>query len=323
MQHYTLTDLKLATSGLNVLYVEDEPYLREGMVKSLKQLFKNVTVAEDGLIGLTLYKKEHFDLIITDISMPNMDGINMIAHIKEIDKSARIIVTSAQNDANKLLTLINLGVDRFLTKPIQKPLLIEGLYVVCSSVVNAMRADRYQKELEQKLRILNTQLKKEYVKSVESAPAGIKKAQAFEDYFEQILPEDIDELRDLNDEIDYNLLLAFQNDRVNLTYVSLVANLYARYGATLSRYHAFSELGTGLYTMAKSLTSDTDAFIEHAGALYELLEGFNFTLITLRINILETRSSKPTFYNASLLSDIAMIENRLNNVECESNIEFF
>lgn len=323
MQHYTLNDLKVFTSQLDVLYVEDEPFLREGMVKSLNQLFKTVTVAEDGFIGLYLYKKEHFDLIITDISMPNMDGITMIAHIKEIDQSARIIVTSAQNDSDKLLTLINLGVDRFLTKPIQKALLIEGLYVVCSSVVNAIRADKYQKELESKIRILNTQLKKEYVKSIESAPAAIIKAQAYEDYFEQIFPEDIDELRDLNDEIDYNLLLAFQNNRVNLTYISHVAKLYERYSSIFSRYHAFSALGTGLYTMAQTFLSNKDGFIEHASALYELLEGFNFTLITLRINVLETYSSKPTFYNASLLSDITMIENRLNNVECESNIEFF
>lgn len=58
MEHYTLMDLKLVASELSVLYVEDEPYLREGMVKSLNQLFKTVTVAEDGFIGLSLSIKK-------------------------------------------------------------------------------------------------------------------------------------------------------------------------------------------------------------------------------------------------------------------------
>lgn len=325
MEHYTLNDLKAVASELKVLYVEDEAFLREGMVKSLQQLFKQVVVAEDGFIGLSHYQKEHFDLVISDISMPNMDGLSMISHIKEINPSARIIVTSAQNDAHKLLSLINLGIDRFLTKPLQKALLIEALYVVSSSIVNAILAKKYQKELEQKVRILNTKLKKEYLQSIEKVPQKIRETpkKASEDYFEQILSEDIDELRDLNDEIDYNLLLAFQNQQMNFPYLIHTSKLYQRYGSILTRYHAFSEIGTNLYSMANDFLTNQQSFIDHAQALCDLIEGFNFTLITFRKNILENRSSNPKFYNASLLSDISLIENRLNNVECESNIEFF
>lgn len=325
MEHYSLNDLKAVASRLRVLYVEDEPILREGMIKSLQQLFKEVIVAEDGLIGLTRYQNESFDLVITDISMPNMDGVTMISHIKEINPSARIIVTSAQNDAHKLLSLINLGIDRFLTKPLQKALLIEGLYVVCSSIVNAQLTKQYQQELEQKIRILNTKLKKEYLLSREntSKEGKIEQKKASENYFEQILSEDLDELRDLNDEIDYNLLLAFQNGQVNLPYLLHTAQLYQRYGSVLTRYHAFTEVGTNLYGMASSFLNHQQAFLDHTQTLCDLIEGFNFTLITFRQNILENRSPNPTFYNASLLSDIQLIENRLHDVECDSDIEFF
>ncbi len=124
MTQYTLSDLRNLTQELSILYVEDEAMLREGMVGSLRQLFKGVEVAEDGAIGLALYENSQYDLVITDISMPNMDGITMIRQIKSVNPEARIIVTSAQNDADKLLELINLGVDRFLTKPIDKTMLI-------------------------------------------------------------------------------------------------------------------------------------------------------------------------------------------------------
>ncbi|MGD9970080.1 MAG: response regulator transcription factor [Sulfuricurvum sp.] len=323
----TLQELKSVTASLSVLYVEDEAMLREGLASSLRQLFKKVEVAEDGAIGLELYKHALFDLIVTDISMPNMDGIAMIEQIKRIDPRARIIVTSAQNDADKLLTLINLGVERFLTKPINKSHLIEGLFSVCNAITAINNAERYRHELEQKVRLLNTQLKKEYVKTVQAtaiSPQNEKNTLAsFEDYHHHIFQEEVDELCDLNEELDADILLAFQNDAIDHEYAVQLSQRYNRYGTILARHPAFNEIGIAIQTLSNEIDLNHEVLFEHLKPISELLESFNFALITFRKNIIEKPSVVPTFYNASILSDISMIVNMLQQKEINGEIEFF
>jgi len=76
--------LKEVTRNLNILYAEDEETLRLGMVKSLNRLFKNVYVAEDGYEGVELFKNNKIDLILSDINMPNIDGIEMFQIINDL-----------------------------------------------------------------------------------------------------------------------------------------------------------------------------------------------------------------------------------------------
>lgn len=328
MAQHTLADLKNVGSELSVLYVEDEAMLRDGLLGSLRQLFGNVEVAEDGAVGLELYRHADFDLVLTDISMPNMDGITMIRRIKEQNPTARIIVISAQNDTDKLLELINLGVDRFLTKPISKIALIEALYSISSAITSIKQAETYRTQLEQKARLLNTFIKKEYLRnkiaaSPEQAAGKEEEERPFEDYFSHILREELDELIDLNEELDYDILLAFQNNRVDPAYVLRLSKRYERYGVILNRHPVFSEIGLSLHSLSREFETHQQAFIDQLSSIRELLESFNFTLITFRKNILETKSAHPTFYNPSLLSDIAMIRNLLKQTEIHGDIEFF
>ena len=327
MNRPTLSELKDVTSFLNVLYVEDEAMLRDGLHGSLKQLFRKVAVAEDGAIGLELYKNSHFDLVITDISMPNMNGIAMITHIKAINPCAHIIVTSAQNDNEKLLTLINLGIDRFLVKPIDKAHLIDALYSVCSGITNTLQAEQYRQELERKVRLLNTQMKKEYVRTaqaVKNHPSADKQIQNFyEDYFHHLLQDERDELRELNEELDSDIIMAFQNDRIDPAYVIRLSHRYSRYGTILTRHTPFAKIGILLQMMSHDFEAHKETFIEKISSIRELLESFNFTLITFRQQTWEKESPNPTFYNPSLISDIEMIQNFLTQTEIIGDIEFF
>lgn len=326
MKQFTLIELKQVTQDLSVLYVEDEKMIRDGLLGSLKQLFKEVEVAEDGAVGWELYKNAHFHLVITDISMPNMNGITMIEKIMEKNPEARIIVTSAQNDAEKLLTLINLGVDRFLTKPISKINLINALYTVCSSISNKRQIRAYHLELEQKIRLLNTQMKKENVKTKLAQAANTEEknnALGYDDYFSNIAAEDIHELIDLSEELDSDILLAFQNSRIDPTYVTRLAQRYNNYGNVLCRYMIFNEIGSLIRQMSSELDVHQQTFIDHTSSILELLESFNFTLITFRKNVMEKESANPTFYNPSILSDASMIINLLSQTEIDGDIEFF
>lgn len=100
---------------LTVLYVEDEDMMRESVVMLLKRRFKDVLVACNGAEALDIFKSNKVDVIITDLQMPVMDGMELAKHIREIDNTP-IVVVSAFNDESHQVPEAN----GRLTKPIKK-----------------------------------------------------------------------------------------------------------------------------------------------------------------------------------------------------------
>lgn len=101
-----------------ILYVEDEKENVELIQSLLKDKIKTIFVAYDGLEGLALYKQHLPDIVISDIQMPNMNGIEMAKEIKKINQKQNIIFITAFNENHLLLEAINLGVDKYIIKPI-------------------------------------------------------------------------------------------------------------------------------------------------------------------------------------------------------------
>ena len=122
------------TKKLSILLVEDYAPLRNEMAEVLENFFKMVVVSEDGEEALALYQeydtayKKGFDIVLTDIQMPRMDGVELSERIRQIHGKQTIIVLSAHTDSAYLLKLINLGISKFITKPIQDQDLLETLY---------------------------------------------------------------------------------------------------------------------------------------------------------------------------------------------------
>jgi DNA-binding response OmpR family regulator len=115
-----------------VLLVEDEEVARKTLSFYLNTIFDEVVVAEDGQQGIDFYKKavkdsEPFDLVLTDIKMPNKDGIEMIDEILEIDENQRFIIVSAHKNEEDLLKLINLRVLGYFVKPLNVDNMMEML----------------------------------------------------------------------------------------------------------------------------------------------------------------------------------------------------
>ncbi|RLA76682.1 MAG: histidine kinase, partial [Epsilonproteobacteria bacterium] len=113
-----LDDIIKYTFPLKLLYVEDNEHARESMMSVLEEFFKDITVACDGEEGLESFKKNKIDLIITDINMPRLNGLEMIKEIRKIDINIQILVLSAYNESSFFLDSIKLGVDGYLLKPI-------------------------------------------------------------------------------------------------------------------------------------------------------------------------------------------------------------
>ena len=106
-----------------VLLAEDESVAREILSFYLNTIFDEVVVATDGKEGLDIYldalkKDQRFDLVLTDIKMPNMDGIEMLEKIYELNEDQKFIIVSAYKDEEKLLKSIDLRVLAYFVKPL-------------------------------------------------------------------------------------------------------------------------------------------------------------------------------------------------------------
>jgi diguanylate cyclase (GGDEF)-like protein len=112
---------------IKVLYVEDEANIRDTLVKSLKRQIGEVYEASNGAIGLEMFKEHNPDIVITDIRMPEMNGLDMARQIKAIRCDVPIIITTGHNDEEFLLTSIDIGVDKYLKKPIYVESLFNSL----------------------------------------------------------------------------------------------------------------------------------------------------------------------------------------------------
>lgn len=108
---------------LKILYVEDDKILNEQYQTFLKRRCSKLFVAYNGQEGFESFQKNQPDIVITDIRMPIMDGLEMIKKIREVNKAVPIIVASAYNEESYLLKAINEGVTRYILKPFNRTLL--------------------------------------------------------------------------------------------------------------------------------------------------------------------------------------------------------
>lgn len=146
--------------NVTILYAEDEKDLREVTHQILKGFTKKQFVAENGSQGLELFKKHEneIDLIITDVNMPLLNGLEMVKEIKKINMNIPIIVATAFSNKEYLLEAIDIGVDKYVLKPIDVAKLLQvmsqsllyhelkDLYI--DKLTNLPNRNRLKKDLE-------------------------------------------------------------------------------------------------------------------------------------------------------------------------------
>jgi DNA-binding NarL/FixJ family response regulator/anti-sigma regulatory factor (Ser/Thr protein kinase) len=136
---------------VEVLFVEDERLMRDSIAEILRRRVRSVLVADNGEIGLELFKQHRPEVVLTDIRMPVMTGLEMLQEIREIDDSTKVIVISAHSDTEYFQQAINLGVDGFLLKPVNVDTVIKQIVKVTRQLLYQQKAQ----EFEEKFRSLN------------------------------------------------------------------------------------------------------------------------------------------------------------------------
>lgn len=140
--------------NFSLLYVEDEEDIREELKTFLEQRVKVLYLASNGKEGLEMFHTFKPDIVISDINMPDMDGILMSEEIKKNDKKIPIILTTAMSDANYMTKAIKIGIDRYLLKPIRLKNLEEALNEVAHSLMYSVIEEKL-KEDERLISTLN------------------------------------------------------------------------------------------------------------------------------------------------------------------------
>lgn len=132
--------------NITILYAEDEKDLREVTHQILKGFTKKQYVAQNGQEGLELFKKyeNEIDLIITDVNMPILNGLDMVKEIKKINMNIPIIVATAFSNKEYLLEAIDIGVDKYVLKPID---IAKLLQVMSQSLIYHELKDLYTDKL--------------------------------------------------------------------------------------------------------------------------------------------------------------------------------
>lgn len=180
---------------LNILYVEDDDTLRNEMVFLFQPLFKSIDTAEHGEAALEKYHNSTYDLVLTDINMPRMNGIELIGKIREINTEQKIMAISAHSESDILLDVIKSGVNGFLLKPINQHEAMLALYPVCRdayaqnlNIELVEELNREKQKLEEQNRELQMQInatktKHQQVEALIQPNKKVKQSDEIEAYF--------------------------------------------------------------------------------------------------------------------------------------------
>lgn len=154
----SLNELTKSGKNISVLYVEDEPMIREEFSLFLKRFFVHVDTASNGEEGLEAALKNRYDLVISDIQMPKMSGLEMIEEIKKHIPYQATLLVSAHQEVGMLHRSVEIGVDGYLFKPIQPQQTIKLLRKIVTHIEHERENAHYKLHLEELVESKNNEL---------------------------------------------------------------------------------------------------------------------------------------------------------------------
>ena len=126
-----MNDIK---ESYSILFVEDEKEIRENYVKYLDRHFQSVYEAADGEEGFNIYKNKKPDIMIVDINLPKLNGLDLVRRIRDSDYTTKVIMLTAHSEINYLLEAIELKLTKYLIKPISRSELRDALSLVVAEL---------------------------------------------------------------------------------------------------------------------------------------------------------------------------------------------
>jgi len=146
---------------LTIMYVEDDESIRGSLSGIFKKIFGEVIICNDGNDGVNQFKyytqerKSKIDAIVSDINMPNLNGIDMVKEIRTIDDEIPVIFTTAHGESSFLMEAIKLKIAYYALKPINTTELLQNISKFCMIEHNKLMVQKREKEISQYMDIMN------------------------------------------------------------------------------------------------------------------------------------------------------------------------
>lgn len=122
---------------IKILYVEDDEITRENGIEFLENYFEHIYEAQNGLDALKIFNEINPQIIITDIQMPKIDGLEFIKRVRKINNNVQIIVLTAFSHKDYLLKAIELHLIKYLIKPIKEYEFKSALEICVNNIENS------------------------------------------------------------------------------------------------------------------------------------------------------------------------------------------
>lgn len=285
-----LNELSLFAKNYSILIVEDQKELNDELVEICQLFFRQVDSALNGKEALVKFKNnpEHYDIVLSDITMPEMNGVSLSREIKSLNRTQNIIILSAHNEIQYLIELIDIGISQFIAKPFEEQELLFRLLKVCENIfykkeyIKMVMNDKTQeldsqvvlKELEKitsskKLVNLENQSEKIEVKTKNSEiktqindaiPHNRVSASKFlssmqkDDYVWSVMESQIEELLILIDELHEEIEKIYLNN-ISASLILYVASILRKIYSIFSFLDELSKLAKVLFKLVIFLES--------------------------------------------------------------------
>jgi len=271
-----------------ILYVEDEDALREDVYRNISPFIKEVVTAVNGVEGLDLYmhNRSKFDLIITDILMPKMNGLEMVDEIRKVDSDIPIIYTTAFNDSEYMKKTIEQSIVSYIIKPIDIELLLKGIEKASLHIENErlkISLLEMNKELENKVNLktkilreknekLDRQLRTDELTSLANRKSLLEDIAIAQNPILSII--DIDAFGTIND---------LYGEKVGNKVLVKMAQLFDKYSKIVNC--KVYRMGGDVFALLKDKEFDYDMCVQNIKSLVETIYDYSIDVQEYNISI--------------------------------------
>lgn len=337
MSKQIANELKVFAKHLRVLVVEDEDELRDSIITMLEMFFATVKGAKDGQEGLDIYKKNKFDLVITDINMPRMNGVELSKQIRILNKEQVIIVLSGYID-KFVIDLIDTGIQSLVLKPYELDKFLQVLLRQCE---NVFFKQEFEKIKSNKVinKITNRQNKKAVKTPIDDVATKIVAIKSVDEHIDDFKENFVDaslvddsmwlhlseDIEDTNGEFE-DLIGSIMLNGLTDMHQELMVKLFRKYYGIFELVSGLSDLAYIFADLANAIEDiDINNLSVDAIEAFDILEFFyEDTVNFFRVVFINKETSNLNYLTDSLRSSADQIKAKFGLIELEEDeLELF
>lgn len=310
-----LKELKEFASHLSIMVVEDDKNLNEEIVTLAELFFKEVYFAYNGVEAFEIYVKKDVDIVLTDITMPKMDGVALSKKIRAQNPHQSIIVISAHRDSEYLVKLIDIGIQQLVYKPFDHQELLYRLLRVCEDIT--LEKEEQESQDMDVIGLIAQMKPQEFKKETISSHAIT---------ITEELAYDIEYLIELRDELEY-LIEGIGEVQFSKKSIATISSIFSKMYTVLSQIASTQNISVVIYELANFIENiNYEKLDDEQKKAFNMLEHINDDIATFINSVFVYQDVTDISYlEKSLQSSLAQLKQNIFDdfILDDSDIELF